>query len=188
MQGSKLPKLTNESSTMAPAPRPKVTIPKADHDKLKKAVKDKDAIINKQKATIAKLDRENKEHLKQIESAEDDCQKVMTENDEPKAKFQKPSSKKGKTAAKFMQAEDVNNAIDAHVKDHLFRIVKFAQPGKELNSATQMVWLAIKDKLKLETGPKKLDLAEFTEIYSSHVSTAISDRRQCAQSRSQAAA
>ena len=87
-------------------------------------------------------------------------------------------------STKHEQAKDVTLAIDAYVKDTLSRTVKFAQPGNELNRATKMVFDGIKVDLRLgdEEAP------EFVRIYASHVSTALSTRRQYAQSWGQASA
>jgi hypothetical protein len=84
---------------------------------------------------------------------------------------------------KHLQADDVNVEIDKYVKEILFRNVKFAQPGKELNRATKMVWAAIKDKQGLDAGDDGMTEDEFLDIYSSSVASALSGRRQYCQTR-----
>lgn len=96
--------------------------------------------------------------------------------------------KKGKLGRKDDQVSDVNEAINTYVKDVLFRTVKFAQPGKELRKATTAVWEGIKGKMKLEEGPSPLSLEDFIEIYDGVVLTALSGRRQYAQTRCEVAA
>lgn len=81
------------------------------------------------------------------------------------------------------QAEDVNNAIKRFMKDVIFRNMKFAEKGEELDGVTKRVWVGIKDRKKLDQGPNALDEEQFVRIYSSAVQKEFSDRRQYSQSR-----
>jgi len=91
--------------------------------------------------------------------------------------------KKGKQSRKAEQKQDVKGAIKDYVKTILFRTIKFAGPGDELNLATKKVWAGIKDKKRLDKGPNKLAEKDFVEIYESAVSGALSDQRQYVQTR-----
>ena len=77
----------------------------------------------------------------------------------------------------------MKTAIKDFVKGNLFRTIKFAAPGDELTSATNKVWAGIKDKKRLDKGPNKLTQNDFVEICDSVVSGALSDQRQCVQTR-----
>ncbi len=96
--------------------------------------------------------------------------------------------KKGPSQVKQEQKADVVAKIKDYTKDVLFRTVKFAVPGKQLDAATKTVWNAIKDNLQLDKGPKPLTLKEFTEIYESVVLSELSSRRQYVQTRCKLAA
>lgn len=95
-------------------------------------------------------------------------------------------NKKGKKSRKEEQKQDVKSSIKDYVKFVLFRTTKFAGPGDELTLATKKVWAGIKDKKRLDKGPNKLTENDFVEIYDSVVSGALSDQRQCVQTRTSA--
>ena len=92
-------------------------------------------------------------------------------------------SKKGKKSYKVEQKQDVKSAIKDSVKAILFQTHKFAVPGDELSLATKKVWAGIKDKKRLDKGPNELTENDFVEICDSVVSGALSDQRQCVQTR-----
>lgn len=98
----------------------------------------------------------------------------------------KPNS--SKSSRKVEQNEDVVKAVGDFVRDVLFRNVKFAPPGAQLRAACGMVWKGIKDKLKLDQGPRPLSQSDFEEIYGSAILSALSGRRQYVQTRSEIAA
>ena len=80
---------------------------------------------------------------------------------------------------------DVIAAIDTYVKGILFRTVKFAQVGRELQSVTKVAWDGIKGKKKLELGANPMTLTHFAEIYDSSILKSLSDRCQYIQTRCQ---
>ena len=94
--------------------------------------------------------------------------------------------RKGKAGSRKHEANtDVIAAIDAYVKGILFRTVKFAQVGHELQSVTKVVWDEIKGKKKLEVGANPMTLTDFTEIYDSSILKSLSDCCQYIQTRCQ---
>lgn len=97
-------------------------------------------------------------------------------------------AKKGPTKRKDEQKEDVSAAIAEYVKLVLFRTIKFALPGNQLEAVMKLVWDGIKDRFSLDKGPNPMDLDDFTEIYESQVLTSLSNRRQYHQTRCQKAA
>lgn len=103
------------------------------------------------------------------------------------AELEKKRGKRKSTCRKDEQKDDVKEGIKNYVKDVLFRTVKFAQPGKELKSATLSVWNGIKSTMKLDEGAHPLTSSDFVEIYDSEVATQLSARRQYVQSRMQEA-
>ena len=132
------------------------------------------------KQSIVKLQNEKKELQTMIKAKE-------TEIGGLTAKLaKKRKSKAG--SRRDEQSDDVREAVKAFIKGVLFRTVKFAQPGAELQAATTNVWNGIKGKLKLDEGPNPLSQADFVEIYDSYVLTVLSDCRQYAQTRGEVAA
>lgn len=94
------------------------------------------------------------------------------------------SKRKGKKANRSdEQKDDVKIAVKAYIKIVLFRTVKFAQPGKELQTATIQVWDGIKGDMKLEEGPHPITKDDFVDIYDSYVLTVLSEKRQYIQTR-----
>jgi hypothetical protein len=96
--------------------------------------------------------------------------------------------KNGGKSTKDERSTDITKEISTFVKETLFRTIKFAQPGKEMTTATLRVWNGIKERLNLEEPPKSLDFGEFYRIYFPVVQTELSLARQYVQSRSQGAA
>ena len=129
---------------------------------------------------IKSLQDENGELVARVEELEQEVADL-----EALAK-KKPNS--SKSSRKIEQNEDVVKAVSEFVRDVLFRNVKFAPPGDKLKAACGMVWAGIKDKLKLDKGPRPLSELDFEEIYGSAVLTALSGRRQYVQTRSEIAA
>ena len=167
---------------------PKVRVNKAYYQRIKSGYKkykettvpELERDLDEWEATYNKLKEEN-------DGEQADNAKLRQKVKDLTAALAKVKGKKGKST-KSEQASDVNEKIQAHVKDYLFRTVKFTPSEKALNSATKMCWIAIKDGLKLDQGKDKIDLAEFTRIYASEVGKAISGCRQYVQTRGQAAA
>jgi hypothetical protein len=83
---------------------------------------------------------------------------------------------------------DVQAAIKEHVKLVLFRTIKFAQPGPQLDAVVAMVWEAIKDTKQLEKGTKPMTLEQFGLVYGGVILTELSGRRQYHQTRCRNAA
>ena len=138
-------------------------------------------------AEIKKLRGENEELVGrngELEGQVDELEKEIAEL-AARAK-KKPNS--SKSSRKMEQNEDVVKVVCDFVKDVLFRNVKFAPPGAKLKAACGMVWAGIKDKLKLDKGPRPLTQLDFEEIYGSAVLSALSGRRQYVQSRCEIAA
>ena len=133
---------------------------------LQKQVDAKDKVIEELKSQVKKLIEDGEEREQRIGELLNSIR-----------------SKKGKKSRKEEQKQDVKSAIKEHVKFVLFRTTKFASPGEELTLATKKVWAGIKDKKRLERGPNKLTEKDFVEICDSVVSGALSDQRQCVQTR-----
>lgn len=112
---------------------------------------------------------------------------LRLELDEIRASIRANSNKTGKST-KLERSKDIEKEIGTTVKETLFRTVKFAQPGKELATATKRVWNVVKIRLNLEEEPKCLDFDEFNRIYAPVVQHNLSLCRQYVQSRSQEAA
>lgn len=138
-------------------------------------------------AEIKKLREENDELVGrngELETKVVDLEKQVADWESCAKK--KPNS--SKSSRKMEQNEDVVKAVSDFVKDVLFRNVKFAPPGAQLKAACGMVWAGIKDKLKLDKGPRPLTQLDFEEIYGSAVLSALSGRRQYVQTRCEIAA
>ena len=133
---------------------------------LKKTAQEKEKLIGDLKKQVAKLTEEGDDREGRIAEL---LKSIRT--------------KKGKQSRKAEQKQDVKTAIKDFVKNILFRTHKFAAPGDELNLATKKVWAGIKDKKRLEKGPNELTEKDFVEICDSVVSAALSDQRQCIQTR-----
>ena len=139
--------------------------------------------------SVDDLNRAKEEALAQAMDAEKRIQQLLKENGELKARLKKlAKGKSAKAAAKIMQATDILKEIEKFARGLLFRTVKFTHSTKHLEKATQKTWLSIKDEMKLESPPQKLDEKKFSEIYSSAVAKFISKERQYLQTRGQDAA
>ena len=153
---------------------------KAALDEKKSLQKDNKALTDEN----TKLTQENEQLTEDLEGYE-----------EIKAKYEKMSAKKprgkgkqGLISRKEEQNSDVVKAISSHIKEVLFRTHKFVLPGDELTKAAKLVWVAIKDNLKLDKGPSALTQDDFVEIYDSVILSELSARRQYCQTRCKLAA
>ena len=145
---------------------------KSDNKKLANELKGKEAELKGKEAELKAMSEERARLKRNFDS-------LMS-------KFQN-KRKKAKTT-KYEQADDIVGFIRAHVKDELFRNVKFTTSKKQLAKVTKKVWDAIKGKHKLDQAPINLSWEEFNRIYAATVASEVSDRRQYCQTRGQAAA
>ena len=145
---------------------------KSDNKKLANELKGKEAELKGKEAELKAMSEERARLKRNFDS-------LMS-------KFQN-KRKKAKTT-KYEQADDIVGFIRAHVKDELFRNVKFTTSKKQLAKITKKVWDAIKGKHKLDQAPINLSWEEFNRIYAATVASEVSDRRQYCQTRGQAAA
>ena len=132
--------------------------------------------LTREKDSKDKLIQELKSEVKQLTEDVEERDSRISEL------LQSIRGKKGKKSRKEEQKQDVNEAIKEHVKFVLFRTTKFAA-GEELTLATKKVWAGIKDKKRLDKGANELTETDFVEICESAVSAALSDNRQCVQTR-----
>ena len=139
------------------------------------------------------LKSDNKKLAHELKGKEAELKAVLEERDRLKRNYDslmtkmQNKRKKAKTT-KCERADDIVGFISAHVKDELCRNVKFTTNSKQLGKVTKKVWDAIKGKHKLEQAPINLSWEEFHRIYAPTVASEVSDRRQCCQTRGQAAA
>ena len=82
---------------------------------------------------------------------------------------------------------DVVNGIENYVKCILSRSVVFTPTGQEESEAIQMVWMALKDKLQLESH-HELTEDDFSECYGSKVKEVINKKRTDLQANMKKAA
>lgn len=132
----------------------------------------------------AKLVEENDHLTEELEELREQLKEQASES----SKKKRGRGKKAVICRKDEQKDDVKKAVTEHIKDVLFRTHKFALPGDALKGATKLVWVAIKDGLKLDKGPNAITEEDFIEIYESLVLSVLSDRRQYAQTRCKKAA
>lgn len=147
-----------------------------------KGLKDDRTNLN---AKVSSLTQENKKLAGNSTKLAKDVQNL-----EAQAKSATKQKKKAgqKASRKDEQADDVVDAVEEYVKLVLFRTIKFALPGKQLERATTQVWEGIKDKLQLDKGPDPMTVTDFVDIYESVVLSSLSDRRQYMQTRCKLAA
>ena len=187
--GSNPPPLTQKDTNMGGnTTRHTAKMINVEKDKYKKLQEDCKKYKHQAKS-VTQIEQARDDALQQALDGEKRIQELLAENDELKKKLQRlAKGKSAKNAAKILQATDVLQKIEVFARGLLFRTVKFAQTAKALTRATEMTWNGIKDELKLESPPKKLDFKKFDEIYSCAVTKCISKERQCLQSRGQGAA
>lgn len=111
------------------------------------------------------------------------------------AKLKAARGKKTKST-KWEWVKGVTDKVGEHIRDVLFRTIKFVNTEKSLEAATIKCWEAVKDDLNLDSEAAKEALegtghtprSEFIRIYASFVSGRFSHCRQYVQSRGQDAA
>lgn len=139
-------------------------------DKEIKAVEDR---VGRRDATIRGKDET-------INALKDEKDLLYDQLKEAQAKLKESHAKKSKST-KQEQSGDIVEKIDDHVKDILFRTVKFAS-NTVLNGQTVKIWDALHERYKWDKIPG-LDRGEFVRIYASAVQSKLSACRQYVQSR-----
>ena len=168
-----------------------IQLSKEEHDGLRDAKNNLTRENRGLKSDIKKLSHGLKGKEAELKDKEAELKAVSEERGRLKRNFDslmakmQNKRKKAKTT-KYEQADDIVGFIRAHVKDELFRNVKFTTSKKQLAKVTKKVWDAIKGKHKLDQAPINLTWEEFNRIYAATVASEVSDRRQHCQTRGQA--
>ena len=185
MRPLEAPELPQDNTEMAPNSIEKVLGTATDEGRNHKKLSNTN--FNKLKALIEKLEVNYEQAVQANEEANEKIASLETELADLKKKL--ATKKKGKKQCRKDEAkDDVIAAIKSFINVILFRNYKFCHTDDLLHKACVMVWNGIKDEHKLESGPDKISLTDFAEIYSSHVAQALNQRRQYAQTRAEVAA